>query len=953
MAFDFPACETPKTSTSEAEFWHSLARFFSDPFPLMMSRRYSLCSRVFAPALSFLVILASCVSIHAQSSTRQIQEIRANDLSTGATRILIVLDAAVTDYDFSGNTDKFRLRLPRTHLTQPAPRLEGRQLTNVEFTTRESDIIITFATQPGVSAKVQQSSKFILVFFTPNNASARAAATPRTTFTGTPAINAPLSTAAQRPRIVNVGPNVPITLPPNNRSVSLPPLNSVAPPNTITNTASAKTLRIPKVSKPPTLDDFLLKQRREAEVVVSDFRQLQPGDGQPSTKLTTAYLSYDADNLYVVFVCRDDPEKIRAHVSRREDIANDDAVSITLDTFHDLRRAYTFVVNPVGVQLDGILTEGQGTDYTFDTLWESSGRVTADGYIVRMAIPFKSLRFSGEDLQTWGIALGRSIIRNNEQSYWPYITERVQGFVRQMATAQGLQQISPGRNIELRPYAAFATSRSPNLDPAISETYRKENEFRAGVDAKVVFRDALTLDLTLNPDFSQVESDEPQVIINQRFEVFFPEKRPFFIENAGFFQTLQPLFFSRRIVEPQFGARLTGKIGQWALGGLLIDDRALGKLDPTGPRSARAVIGVARVQREFSDQSSVGILATSRDYRGSSNRVFALDTRLQLNQNWAFSGQAARSYSRGLGGAHSTGSAYAAELSGSGRNFNYGLTYTDRSPRFRADLGFVPRTDVRQVEQFINYRRRPESRVVSFGPAGYVLLNWNREGRLQDWYADAGFGVELKRQTFIDIDRAESYELFEGHGFRTHQTNVSFVSDPLEWLGFTASYGSGSSINYSPATGLAPFEADNRGGNVSFTLRPTSRASFYQSYIYRRLVTRNDASLTARAGTPIFNNHILRSKFNYQFNRKLSLRFILDYDAVLPNDSLIALENQKRLTPDILLTYLVNPGTALYVGYTDRYENLQFAPGRFTRAGSPATPTDRQFFIKMSYLFRY
>jgi hypothetical protein len=299
-----------------------------------------------------------------------------------------------------------------------------------------------------------------------------------------------------------------------------------------------------------------------------------------------------------------------------------------------------------------------------------------------------------------------------------------------------------------------------------------------------------------------------------------------------------------------------------------------------------------------------------------------------------------------------SGSAYLAQLFGSGRSFNYGLTYTDRSPNFRADLGFVPRVDVRQVEQYANYRWRPESRrVVSFGPAGYMLLNWNRESRLQDWYADAGFGVQMKRQTFIDVDHAQAYELFEGQSFRTHQTNVSFVSDPLEWAGFSASYGSGSTINYSPVAGMTPFAADSRGGNVSLTLRPTSRASFYQSYIYRKLATRNNLPF-ADPGTSIFNNHLLRSKFNYQFSRKLSLRFILDYDAVLPNASLITLENTKRFTPDILLTYLVNPGTALYVGYTDRYENLLLRPGTFARGGSLTTPTDRQFFVKMSYLFR-
>jgi len=915
---------------------------------MILYRYYFRLSRFVTAALCLWVAVVLSATAYAQPATRQIQEISANDLSTGATRVLIVLDSPIADYDFSGGSTTFHLRLPRTASPKQELKLAGAQLRAIDFTTRDSNLLITFQTQPNVAAKVQQHSKFVLVFFTPTANSNIRLIPPRLAPGNAPAVS-------ERPRLAMRPPTAPATLPANN-GIALRPVvtPSSPPPPAVINAVSGKTLRIPKVSQAPTLDDFVLKRRREAEVAVSDFRQLQPGDGEPASRPTTAYLSYDEDNLYVIFVCRDDPEKIRAHVSRREDIANDDAVSITLDTFHDLRRAYTFVVNPVGVQLDGILTEGQGTDFSFDTLWQSDGRVTSDGYIVRMAIPFKSLRFSGEQLQTWGIALGRSIIRNNEQSYWPYITDRVQGFVRQMATAQGLQQISPGRNIELRPYGAFTASRTPNSDPIAPQTYRSENEFRAGVDAKVVFRDALTLDLTLNPDFSQVESDEPQVIINQRFEVFFPEKRPFFIENAGFFQTPDQLFFSRRIVEPQFGARLTGKVGRWALGGLMIDDRAAGKLDPTGPTSSRALIGVARVQREFAEQSAVGFLVTNRDYRDRSNQVLAVDGHLQLNPNWTLTAQAARSYTRDLSGSRTNGSAYLAQLVGSGRNFKYGLTYTDRSPGFQADLGFVPRVDVRQVEQYANYRWRPESRrVVSFGPAGYVLLNWDRQGRLQDWYADAGFGVQMKRQTFIDVDHAQAYELFEGHGFRTNQTNVSFVSDPLEWFGFSASYGAGSSVNYSPAVGLSPFEADSRGGNVSLTLRPTSRASFYQSYIYRRLATRNDSIAFAGAGTSIFNNHLLRSKINYQFTRKLSLRFILDYDAVLPNASLIALDHRKRLTPDILLTYLVNPGTALYVGYTDRYENLLLSPGTFTRVGSPTTPTDRQFFVKLSYLFRY
>lgn len=922
------------------------------------------CRRGFC--LAAILMFAQCWAV-AQVKVRQIKEISTRDLAGSYSRVLIVLDSPIPDYEFQADNEKFRLVMPRTSLTQPPVSLTGAYIKSIDLQERAGNLVMTLVPANNARPRVEQYSTFLLLFFTPTRSTTRALA-----------IGAPAATGSKPAGIANVPPNVTrprvanlsVTLPPASQLQMMPvTMRSAIEPAVVEaanfktkaaeaapmmNPISAKAMRIPKVSQAPTLENFLQGSPREAEMTVSDFRQLRPGDGQPSSQPTRAFVSYDKDNLYVVFVCTDEPGKIRAHISPRENIDADDTVSVTLDTFHDRRRAYTFVVNPLGVQLDGIITEGQSTDYSFDTVWSSEGRLTPDGYAVRISIPFKSLRFSGAQLQEWGIALGRSIVRNNEDSYWPYITERVQGFVPQLATAGGMERISPGRNIELRPYASYTNARTVDFDPLAVSPYRGKSEMRGGVDAKVVLRDALTLDLTANPDFSQVESDEPQVIINQRYEVFFPEKRPFFLENAGFFRTPEMLFFSRRIVDPQLGARLTGKLGKWAVGGLLMDDRAAGRVLSGGAEEGRGVIGVARIQREFGEQSSVGMLATSQDYRGSSNRVFSLDGRIQINPNWAVTAQAARSYTRDLDGSHRAGTALRAQLIGSGRNFNYGGTYVDRSPGFHSNLAYVPRVGIRQVEQYANYRWRPDSnQIVSLGPSGYALFNWNRKGELQDWYADAGFGIQLKRQTFLDMDRAESYELYEGQGFRTQQTTVSIVSDPIEWVGFSASYSSGTSINYGPPTGLLPYKASGRGGNFTITFRPTSRASFYQSYLYRQLATRSDVIAVTAAGTSIFNNHILRTKVNYQFTRKLSLRFILDYDAVLPNMSLIALEHEKRITPDLLLTYLVNPGTAIYVGYTDRYENLLLAPGNFTRFGAPTTPTDRQFFVKVSYLFRY
>jgi hypothetical protein len=223
-----------------------------------------------------------------------------------------------------------------------------------------------------------------------------------------------------------------------------------------------------------------------------------------------------------------------------------------------------------------VSTDGeQEDDYSFDALWHSDGRLTSFGYVVWMAIPFKSLRFLNVQEQDWGIAFARAIQRNNETSFWPYVTRRVAGMGQQLATARGLRDISPGRNIQFIPYGALTGARF--LDPE-RPSYVRETDVRAGLDGKMVLKDAFTLDLTFNPDFSQVESDEPQVTINQRFEVFFPEKRPFFIENASFFETPVNLFFSRRVADPQVGARITGKKQGWALAALAIDDREPGSV---------------------------------------------------------------------------------------------------------------------------------------------------------------------------------------------------------------------------------------------------------------------------------------------------------------------------------------------------------------------------------------
>src|SRR6266481_1332569 len=270
--------------------------------------------------------------------------------------------------------------------------------------------------------------------------------------------------------------------------------------------------------------------------------------------------------------------QMRARMLRRELIDDDDQVGFFLDTFLDHRHAYAFFANPYGIQQDAIFTENGGFDQSFDTVWHTQAKILDRGYMVWFEIPFKSMRFRPTGSHTWGILLSRVIPRNSERSYYPANSSKEQGWLIHEGDISGFDGISPGRNMQFVPYTSVGAFRSlDERDPAGDRFTGKHVEPKAGLDSKIVIKDSLVLDTTINPDFGQIESDDPQVTVNQRFEVFFPEKRPFFQENSSYFQTPLNLVFTRRVVDPLYGIRLTGKAGPWAIGTMLSNDRSPGK----------------------------------------------------------------------------------------------------------------------------------------------------------------------------------------------------------------------------------------------------------------------------------------------------------------------------------------------------------------------------------------
>jgi hypothetical protein len=769
-----------------------------------------------------------------------------------------------------------------------------------------------------------------------------------------------------------------------------PPDRPIGPP----------TLQIPRVTHAPLLEDFLtMKPEGETALQmakVTGFMQRNPHDGEKVSEETEAYLGYDQKNLYVVFVCFDDPKKVRARMSRREDIADDDQVEVMLDTFHDRRRAYAFQTTPLGVQWDAIWTEAArdeisgNWDTSWDTVWNSRGKVTDRGFVVSLSIPFKSLRFPAAASQTWGIILYRGIVRKNEDSFWPHISYKLQGRLGQAATLTGLEGISPGRSIELLPYGIMRGFHAlDTTDPGNPFFQNAVAQGQFGMDAKFVIHDHFVLDLTANPDFSQVESEDPQITVNQRFAVYFPEKRPFFLENEDFFRTPLDLFFTRNIGDPSAGIRLTGKEGPYSVGLMSTDDRSPGLAVPsTDPLAGtRSYFTIARVSRDIFKQSSIGALYTDWECpaTGEYNRIGGVDAHLKFNSNWTLEGQAVVSSSHLTGqceanlpvfstgnvgnGEHFAGPADKLELQREGLHFSYDGVYDDISPGFVSVPGFINRADIRFASQQADYRFRPKKGwIVDWGPSVTNRYVFDHSGLRLDTDYNPYLAIQGQGQTFIYLFPYEELRerlrprdlsnLTQNQDYHEHSSGLFVQTGYFRKVTLGASYHWGDGINFVPSKNVPPslLLARSDAATAMLTLRPVKQLKIENSYLFERLRTIN-------TGAGIFNNHIARSKWNWQFTPQLSMRLILQYNSVLANTPgnpfypTTFLPTTRQFNTDFLITYLVHPGTAIYVGYNSDLQNLDHnlesdpLAGLFTRRGY--INDSRQFFVKVSYQFRF
>src|SRR6266853_2900754 len=338
----------------------------------------------------------------------------------------------------------------------------------------------------------------------------------------------------------------------------------------------AQPLKMPKFDKPPVIDGKLDDEIWKQAILLKDFHQVQPGDNIAPSKPTEVMLGYDAKFLYVAFHCFDEPDKVRANIPKRDNIFDDDYVGILFDTFNDSRKAYEFDFNPLGVQADGIWTDNN-EDFNPDFVFESKGLVTTDGWTLEVAIPFKSLRYVAGKDKLWGAHFFRRIKRfNNELDMWMPLNRDISSWLAQEGHLTGLEGISTERTLELIPSLTLSETgkRKGTLTPAqlnagLLDPGRFVNApitFDPGLTGKYSITPNVTLDFAIKPDFAQVESDQLVVTANQRFPIFFPEKRPFFLEGTDTFSTLVSAVNTRSIIDPDVAVKLSGKKGRNAFG---------------------------------------------------------------------------------------------------------------------------------------------------------------------------------------------------------------------------------------------------------------------------------------------------------------------------------------------------------------------------------------------------
>jgi hypothetical protein len=743
-------------------------------------------------------------------------------------------------------------------------------------------------------------------------------------------------------------------------------------------------VQVPRLEATARIDGVLDEDvwRRAARLI--GFTQYRPVDSRPAEDSTEVLVWYAPDAIYFgIRAYEAHGSVVRATLADRDNIGADDNVQILLDTFNDRRRALLFAVNPLGAQEDGVRSEGlagaaggQNAGFRFDGVidlnpdyvYQSAGHVTPWGYEVEVRIPFKSLRYQSGDPQSWGIQVIRTTQHTGYEDTWTPVVRASASFLIQSGSLKSLTGLRRGLVMDISPEF---TSRV-NGAPAPPEYRYGAIDPELGVNLRWGITQNLSMTGTLNPDFSQVEADVGQVTVNERFALFFPEKRPFFLEGLEQFDTPNALIYTRRISSPVVGAKLTGKVGGTAVAYIgAVDDKALSR---TGDHP---IVNLLRLRRDLGASSTLGLAYTDRIDGPASNRVLGADARVIWKKIWFSDAQIVGSWTRDSAGAGMR----SGEL--------WDITFYDRtgysygnhgelvgiSPDFAALSGFVNRVNVVHGRFF--------NRFTWYGKPGALLENattfigvepiWRYddffklrstlEGRISDQWL-----LTLRGGWGINANWQNAHQQFDPPEYRGHQvdssgTLVPFVvphgrynlwggnagfNTPNRSLTLSANVGAGRGVIFAEA-------AESRGLNmfVGVTWKPTSALRIDGQWVHQHLSRAADGSWFSTANIP-------RLKIEYQLRRDIFFRYVGQYfaqerdalrDPASGRPIIIYGTPQPRGTTadfrnDLLFSYRPTPGTVFFFGYgSSMSEPEPFNFGRLARYADG-------FFLKASYLFR-
>jgi hypothetical protein len=679
--------------------------------------------------------------------------------------------------------------------------------------------------------------------------------------------------------------------------------------------------------------------------------ETRPAENGPAPVRTEVWITYDQSNFYAAFRAHDpNPQAILARYSDRDSAFQDDFVGLVLDTFNDQRRAFEFFVNPLGVQMDLTQNEMTGNeDESWDAIWDTAGRITPQGYEVELRIPLSSLRFpSTTGDMTWGIDAVRNYPR--DQRYRIGLQPIARGnncYLCQSSSLVGIGGIQPARSIELDP--TVTASHTEVRDPFPSGDFEGgETQTEVGLTGHWGITPNFTLTGAINPDFSQVEADSAQLDVNTQFALFFPEKRPFFLEGADIFETRFNAIYSRNIADPAWGVKLTGKSGKNAMGAIVTQDRRTNFLIPSSQSSQlettddENISTVLRYRRDLFGATTGGVFYTGREGDGYHNRLLGGDILFRWKGTEAFRIELMGSQTQypneivgrtGQRGDEFTGHGIRSVYQHTSRNWMYYFLYRDVAEGFRADLGFVPRANFREggfaVERgwYPNHSGWTQVRVGTENGEIQDQDGAHLERRINVYAWAQGpkqsfFRVQLQpgdlfyRSDVFDTDRVTLFGEMLVHPDVFVSSEV-IVGNEVDF----ANVRQGEQVRFSPSVRW------NAGRHLRLQM----------SHSYQ--------SLDVDAGH-LFTANLTEARATYQFNNRTFVRWIgqhLDVEREAANYTFPTDARSKDFFNQLLFSYKINPLTVLFVGYSDTFYGDQSVD---------LTQASRTLFMKIGYAWQ-